>query len=39
MEVFEKNMKGLISNLSQYSLLEFYHEESHIRKSIRSLGE
>jgi hypothetical protein len=39
MDTFERNMKGLISNLRQYSLLEFYHEESHIKKSIRSLSE
>jgi hypothetical protein len=39
MIVFDKDLKHLISNLSKFSLLEFYHDEVNIKKSISDLSE
>ena len=37
MSSFDKELKYLISSLSKFSLLEFYHDEENIKKSISSL--
>lgn len=37
MASFDSELKNLVSNLSKNSLLEFYHDEVNIKKSISSL--
>ena len=37
MTEFDKELKQVIANLSKFSLLEFYHDEVNIKKSISNL--
>lgn len=38
MSVFESKLKELTSQLSKFSLVEFYHDEAKIKSSITKLG-
>lgn len=38
MERFEQDLKDLVSQLSKYSLLEFYHDQNEIKSSISRLS-
>jgi hypothetical protein len=37
MSSFDNELKYLVSSLSKFSLLEFYHDEGNIKKSISNL--
>jgi len=34
---FDKELKHMVSNLSKFSLLEFYHDEVNIKKNIQNI--
>jgi len=37
MDNFESKTKSLVTALSKYSTIEFYHEEKHLQKEIEKL--
>ena len=37
MSSFDNELKYMVSNLSKFSLLEFYHDEENIKKNISNL--
>lgn len=39
MDSFEQTTKKLISDLKNFSLIEFYHEEDNINKQIKSMSD
>jgi|LauGreDrversion4_2_1035121.scaffolds.fasta_scaffold193074_2 predicted nucleotide-binding protein (sugar kinase/HSP70/actin superfamily) len=38
MDAFEESTKKLINNLKNYSIVEFYHEEQNINRTLKNLS-